>query len=118
MFGKYLWKKQKEHCSLYGRGHHHSILPSFSDRAHGVPFSRREEEYAKCAGRNQEQRWDVQGRTSAALWRRGLSSMLTYLAGERCLVLKVVATAKSFSKSECAQQDHALVSLVQTQHLL
>lgn len=44
--------------------------------------------------------------------------MLTYLAGERCLVLKAVAMAKLSSKSECAQQDHVLVSLVQTQHLL
>lgn len=30
--------------------------PVLVTRAHGVPFSRREEEYAKCAGRNQEQR--------------------------------------------------------------
>ena len=118
VFGKYSWKKGGEHCSPYGRGHHCSILCSFSDRAHGVPFLRGEEERARRAGRNQEERWDVQGRTSAAPWRRGLISMLTCLAGEKCLVLRVVATAKSSSKSECAPQDHILVSLVQTHHLL
>lgn len=107
-----------EHCSPYGHGHHRSILRSFSDRAHGVSFLRGEEERARRAGRNQEERWDVQGRTSAAPWRTGLISMLTYLAGEKCLVLRVVATAKSSSKSECAPQDHILVSLVQTHHLL
>lgn len=33
VFGKYLWKKRKGHCSLCGHGHHHSILPSFSDKS-------------------------------------------------------------------------------------
>lgn len=41
-----------EHCSLYKHGHYPSVLPSFSDRAHGVPFLRGKEECAECAGRN------------------------------------------------------------------
>jgi len=76
------------------------MLPSFSDGAHGVSFSRGEEECARRVGRNQEKIWDVQGRTSEVPWRRGLSSTLTYMAGEKCLVLRVVATAKPSPKSE------------------
>lgn len=44
--------------------------------------------------------------------------MLNYPAGEGCFVLRMVTTAKSSPKSECTQQDHVLVSLVQTYHLL
>lgn len=117
VFRKYSQKKGGEHFSTCGHGHHHSIFHSFSDRAHGVPFFKGEN-CARHGVRNQEKRRDMQFRTSGFSWRTGLNSMLNYPAGEGCFVLRMVTTAKSSPKSECTQQDHVLVSLVQTYHLL